>query len=79
MRREKVRKYWLMHAVGGLLLTGLGLSLFGEALIRKWENAAFWDWVIWGTLALLVFNAGISLVGQAVIYRVKMDNLADRN
>lgn len=79
MRNEKLKKYWLMHAVGGLLLTGFGLSLFGEALIRKWENADFWEWALWGTLALIVFNAGISLVGQAVIFRVKMDSPPESN
>lgn len=77
MNRNKLKKYWLLHAVGGLLLTGSGLSIFGEALIRKWDNADFWDWTLWGTVALIVFNAGISLVGQAVVFRVKLDKLRD--
>jgi len=78
MGTKKLKKQWLLHAVGGLLLTGLGLSLFGEALIRKWENAPLWDWLVWGTLALVVFNAGVSLVGQAVVFRVKMDSQKQR-
>ncbi|WP_375586234.1 hypothetical protein [Cyclobacterium xiamenense] len=73
MGTKRLKKQWLLHAVGGLLMTGLGLSLFGEALIKKWENAPLWDWLLWGTLALLVFNAGVSLVGQAVVFRVKLD------
>ncbi|WP_154854803.1 hypothetical protein [Cyclobacterium xiamenense] len=78
MGAKKLKKQWLLHAVGGLLLTGFGLSLFGEALIRKWENAPLWDWLVWGTLALVVFNAGVSLVGQAVVFRVKLDRQKHR-
>ncbi|MBD3627842.1 hypothetical protein [Cyclobacterium sp.] len=69
---NNLKKKWLIFAVGGLLLLGSGLSLFGEALLRKWDNAPFLEWFIWGTFSLVVFNAGISLFGQAVIYRMKI-------
>mgnify|MGYP001791500631 FL=1 len=60
--------YWLAFAVGGLVLIGLGLSLFGEALIAKYEQQS-WFWL--GTISLIIVNSGISLVGQSVVYRIK--------
>lgn len=59
---------WLSYAVGGLLATGLGLSLFGEALSAK-QRKKSWFWR--GTLSLVVFNAGLSLVGTSVVHRVR--------
>jgi hypothetical protein len=69
MEEAKKLKYkWLLFAVSGLLMIGLGLSLTGEAIIAKSRQES-WFWM--GTLALVVFNAGISIFGQAVIYRWK--------
>ncbi|NEQ51062.1 MAG: hypothetical protein F6K11_13160 [Leptolyngbya sp. SIO3F4] len=63
------RKRWLLFAISGLLCTGFGLSLLGEAILVRWEQGP-WFW--WGTAALVVFNTGLSLFGQAVIIRVRM-------
>jgi hypothetical protein len=65
---------WLAFSVGGLLLTGFGLSLLGESIIAKYRKKA-WFWP--GTLSLVVFNAGVSLIGNAVRYRVKLDREQD--
>lgn len=64
-------KKWLAFAVGGLSLTGFGLSLLGEAIIAKYEKRP-WFWL--GTLSLVVVNSGISLIGKAVTYRVRLDS-----
>lgn len=58
-RIDKLRKLWLAKGVGGLLCTGFGLSLFGEAVIRKANDQA-WFWL--GTLCLVVFNFGLCLL-----------------
>jgi len=63
-------KRWLSFAVGGLSLTGLGLSLLGESIIAKYEKRP-WFWL--GTLSLVIVNSGISLIGKAVTYRVRLD------
>lgn len=73
MIREKLRRKWLIHAVAGLLLNGFGLSLLGEAIILK-ANGESNIWILVGTLALVFINAGISVVGTAVKYRVHLDN-----
>lgn len=59
---------WLSCAVGGLLATGLGLSLFGDALSAKQKKKP-WFWR--GTLSVVVFNSGLSLIGTSVVYRVR--------
>lgn len=70
MNRKNHRLHWLIKAPSGLLLTGLGLCLLTEAGMAKLSgNAWFWS----GTLALVVFNAGLCLFGDAVRYRVLLD------
>ena len=59
---------WLTFAVGGLLATGLGLSLFGDALTAK-QRKKSWFWR--GTLSLVVFNSGLSMIGTSVVHRVR--------
>jgi len=57
---------WIALAVGGLLLNGTGLSLLGEAIIRKAApGAGFHDWFWLGTLSLVLINAGICCVVDA--------------
>jgi hypothetical protein len=71
--REKLKKKWLTHAITGLMLNGLGLSLLGEAILQKSTGESFL-WIFTGTVALSLINAGISYVGTAVKYRVHLDN-----
>ena len=54
---------WFFYSVFGLLLIGSGLSILGEAIIKKYENHP--DWFYWGTVALVVFNSGICIVIKA--------------
>jgi len=70
---SKKKKRWLMFSTTGLLLTGLGLSLTLDAAFFKQSGAPTLHWVSYGTVALSVFNSGISLFGQAVIERIKLE------
>jgi hypothetical protein len=56
-----MKKKRLLFAISGLILTGAGLSLLGEAIIYRFSEKPFWDWFGMGTLALVVFNCGLSL------------------
>ena len=60
---------WLLYAVSGLLLFGFGLSLLGEAIILKYNQAG--QWIAAGTIALMLTNTGLCLFGQAIIVKVK--------
>ena len=55
---------YVIYASSGLLLTGFGISVIGEAIAAKITEG---DWFLVGTLGLIVFNSGICLFG-AVSY-----------
>lgn len=57
---------WLAEAIGGLILIGFGLSLFGQSVIYKSRGDSVKKWFWWGTLSLIVINSGICVFGDAV-------------
>jgi hypothetical protein len=57
---------WYFFSIVGLLLIGLGLCIFGEALIQKINQENYFTL---GTLSLVVFNSGICFVGEAISIR----------
>lgn len=57
---------WLLQAVGGLLLTGAGLSMAIDAGFSKWSGE---PWVVYGTCSLIVFQAGLCMVVDSVRFR----------
>jgi len=61
---------WFWYAPIGLSLFAFGLCLVVEIAYFKHEGASFWTWFGLGTLALIIANAGISLVADAVKNRV---------
>ena len=69
-KRKKIKNRWLFLSVSGMLLLGLGLSLLGEAIIFKSLND--FSWFYWGTGALVTFNAGIRLISEAIVLKVKL-------
>jgi hypothetical protein len=60
------RRRWLLQSVGGLLLTGAGLSLAIDAGFHKFRGD---PWLLYGTLALIVFQSGLCLVADSVRFR----------
>ncbi|AYA35622.1 hypothetical protein D3Y59_00265 [Hymenobacter oligotrophus] len=66
---------WLVFAPSGLVVIGLGVCLIQWASKRMQDGAATKDWVMAGTVALGVFNAGVSLFGrgvaESVLYQLK--------
>ena len=61
---------WLTKGIGGLLCTGAGLSLLGEAILRK-ANGDAWFWM--GTLCLVVFNFGLCLLFDSYNYQRRLE------
>ncbi|MEL7247910.1 MAG: hypothetical protein AAFO03_05810 [Bacteroidota bacterium] len=64
---------WMLRAPLGLVLVGFGLSLVIEAGFYKHSGAATWEWVGFGTLALVVFNSGLCIFGDAILQRVRYE------
>ena len=69
---KPLKQKWLVYSVAGLLLIGAGLSVSIDAAFLKAEMDGTYMWIYQGTLGLVLFNAGISLFGQAIIYRIKL-------
>jgi hypothetical protein len=67
----QARTLWLLYSVLGLLLVGAGVSIVGEAVIRK---AVAEPWFMMGTVGLVVLNSGVSVFGQAIVYRLQSLN-----
>lgn len=59
---------WWTYSVIGLLLVGAGMCVFGEALLSKYKNEA-WFWM--GTLSLVLINSGLCFIGSAVVLKIK--------
>lgn len=57
---------WFLQAVGGLLLTGAGLSMAIDAGIIKSEGG---EWFWYGTGALIVFQAGLCCLIDSIRYK----------
>jgi hypothetical protein len=67
-----LRTKWIVYSVSGLICIGAGLSLLGDAISVKESADSVLDWFWYGTFALVVFNSGLCLFGQGVIFRVRM-------
>lgn len=70
---SKNKKRWLFTATLGLILIGMGLCLVVDAAFFRENGAPTLEWVAYGTGALIVFNSGISVFGQAVIAKINLD------
>lgn len=65
---------WLIQAPLGLILVGLGVSLVSEAAMLKYDEAATWAWVSYGTIALVVLNSGLCVFGDSILHRMRYEN-----
>jgi uncharacterized membrane protein len=77
--QKRLKIKWLKFAVGGILLMGFGLSLLGEAGNLKMSGSDFVVWFGLGTLSLSVFFAGLSLFGQAVVFKSQLDKTKNKH
>ncbi len=71
VKRMNSRTKSLLLAPFSLILIGYGLCVFSEAGHLKHTGAAMRQWVLMGTYSLIVINAGLSFLGQAIIFRVQ--------
>jgi len=61
---------WRLLAPLGLLAVGAGLSVVGEATLRKHRGDR---WMLWGTAGLVLTNAGLAMLGDGVKHRALFD------
>jgi hypothetical protein len=65
---------WSELAPRGLLVIGLGATLIAHSASLKSKRKPFWQWLLLGTLSLIIFNAGIAIFGEAVKHRAMYEN-----
>ncbi|MEL6142489.1 MAG: hypothetical protein AAFU67_12820 [Bacteroidota bacterium] len=70
---QQQKTLWLIKAPLGLSIFGFGVCLVSEAAMLKYGGANTWDWVLNGTLALIVLNAGLCVFGDAVKHRAHFE------
>ena len=68
---------WRIQAPLGLVIIGAGACLILDAAFTKYNGASALEWISYGTIALVVFNAGISIFGGAVVHRGHYERLRD--
>ena len=61
-----MKKRWLIQAISGILLTGTGLSMAIDAGFEKFQGNPY---LLYGTLSLIIFMAGINLIIDADNYK----------
>jgi hypothetical protein len=71
--KQTHRKRWFILAPTGVVLVGLGLSLVADAAIYRYNGAPTLHWVAYGTLALGVFNSGLSIFGRAILEKIRSE------
>lgn len=64
------KEKWLLFAPSGLVMIGFGTCLVQWASSLMQKKAPTRDWVLAGTGALVVLNAGVSLFGRGVVESV---------
>lgn len=65
---------WSTLAPRGLMIIGLGATLISHASHLKTRRKPTWQWLILGTLSLIIFNAGIAIFGEAVKHRAMYES-----
>lgn len=70
---NKHYRRWLIQAPLGLICVGFGACLIAEAAVLKYSGAETWKWVVAGTVALSVFNAGLCLFGDSILHRIRYE------
>jgi hypothetical protein len=59
--KKAKQQYWLFGGLGSLVL-GFGLCLLVESGFMKHSDAATWQWVVLGTLSLILIMSGINFL-----------------
>jgi fumarate reductase subunit C len=73
--KKKYYRRWMLRAPLGLVMVGFGLCLVAEAALYKATDPPTLSWVGFGTLALIVFNSGLCIFGDAILQRMRYERL----
>ena len=72
-KRKKLKtRYWVSGGIGSLLL-GSGLSAIVECGFIKHSDAPDWQWIVGGTVSLIIFMSGINLLFDSFYNKLKLE------
>lgn len=71
--QNKYYRKWLYMAPIGLVIFGFGACLVAEAAMSKFGGAPLFEWIAYGTFALIVLNAGLCVFGDAILNRARFE------
>ncbi|MEM8523304.1 MAG: hypothetical protein AAGG68_01615 [Bacteroidota bacterium] len=77
MTKAKLHRRWLFQSISGLIISSMGLCMVVEAGILKFQEASTLEWIGAGTVALMVFNAGLCLLIDALRFRMLRDQMSN--
>ncbi len=66
---NKHYKRWLLQMPAGFVLIAAGILVITYSMANRAQD----DWLIWGMAAAVIFNLGLSLLGNAYVHKVKSD------
>ena len=75
MTKSKLHRRWLLQSISGLIVSSMGLCMVVEAGILKFQEVSAIKWIGAGTLALIVFNAGLCLLIDSLRFRIRRDSI----
>jgi hypothetical protein len=65
---------WSELAPRGLLLIGAGASMIAQAASLRVKGRSAWQWVVMGTVGLVVLNSGVSVFGESIKHRAMYEH-----
>lgn len=70
MKNEQIK--WLAQSIGGLVLTGAGLSISIEAGLQKLQGMS-WFWM--GTFGLVIFQTGLCILIDSIVAKMRFKKI----
>ena len=67
---NKHEKKFIIYMQIGFILTTIGIAAI---IYFAYTDEHKLDWIIWATISVLAFNAGLLCLGNAIIHKVKSD------
>ncbi len=79
MKKNKHYRRWFWQAPIGLVIFGFGACLVAEAAMTKYSGAPLFEWIAYGTFALIVLNSGLCVFGDSILHRVRYEREQEKS
>lgn len=73
-KKQLQKRYWWFGGIGTALL-GFGLSALVESGFLKHGEATTWQWVLAGTVSLIIIMTGVNFLFESFACKQQLKNL----